>query len=278
MKNLKQIWQETAKQLEKVYDRREAENISYILLEDAFNISKNDILFDGELDVDSNRLDSYIKRLLQFEPIQYVTGVADFYGRKFQVAPGSLIPRPETEELVSLIIEENKTVKPRILDVGVGSGCIAITLALELKTQAFGTEISKEAIVIAERNSKQLGAKTHFYHSDILKENLPESNLDILVSNPPYIPNKEFAQMAKNVTEHEPNIALFIPDNDPIIFYKRIANEGLKSLKKGGKLYFEIHENFGADVKDCLQTVGYSDVVIHQDMQGKDRMVSAVRD
>ncbi|WP_370088975.1 peptide chain release factor N(5)-glutamine methyltransferase [Ekhidna sp.] len=277
MKNVKQIWQETAKQLEKVYDRREAENISYILLEDAFDISKTEILFDGNLDVDTDRLDSYIKRLLQFEPIQYVTGVADFYGRKFQVAPGSLIPRPETEELVELIIRENNVEKPRILDVGVGSGCIAATLSLEFKVQVFGTDVSGEAIAIAEKNSNELGAQSVFHQSDILKENLPESNLDILVSNPPYIPQKELVEMSKNVTEHEPEIALFVPDNDPLIFYKRIADEGLKSLKKGGKLYFEIHEKFGAIVKEYLQDVGYSEAAIHQDMQGKDRVVSGVK-
>ncbi|WP_424963043.1 peptide chain release factor N(5)-glutamine methyltransferase [Ekhidna sp.] len=275
MKNVKQIWQETAKQLEKVYDRREAENISYLLLEDAFSISKTAILFDEKVEIASDQLESYIERLLQHEPVQYVTGIADFYGRKFHVAPGSLIPRPETEELVELIINENKIENPRILDVGVGSGCIATTLALEFKTLVFGTDVSAEAIAIAERNSKHLGAKTQFYLSDILKEDLPESDLDILVSNPPYIPRKEQGLMSKNVTDYEPEQALFVTNDDPLIFYKRISELGLESLRKGGRIYFEIHENYGGEVKGFLQNIGYSDVTIHKDMQGKERMVRA---
>lgn len=272
---MKQIWQETAKQLEKVYDRREAENISYLLLEDAFGLSKTAILFEEEKEIDSDQLGNYIQRLLQHEPIQYVTGITDFYGRKFHIAPGALIPRPETEELVSLIIKENKVENPKVLDVGVGSGCIAITLALELNARVFGADVSKEAIAIAEKNARELNANVRFYHSNILTENLPESELDILVSNPPYIPHMEFDKMAKNVTDYEPELALFVPDDDPLIFYKRIAEEGLNSLKKGGNLYFEIHEDFGEEVKTYLRKMGYLEVTIHKDMQGKDRIISA---
>ncbi|MEQ8628987.1 peptide chain release factor N(5)-glutamine methyltransferase [Ekhidna sp.] len=276
MKNVKQIWQETAKQLEKVYDRREAENISYLLLEDAFGLSKTAIFFEENAEVASGQLDKCVKRLLKHEPIQYVTGIADFYGRKFHIAPGALIPRPETEELVSLIIKENKVENPKVLDVGVGSGCIAITLALELNARVFGADVSKEAIAIAEKNAHQLNANMQFYQSDILNENLPETDLDIFVSNPPYIPHMEFDKMAKNVTDYEPELALFVPDDDPLIFYKRIAEEGLNSLKKGGNLYFEIHEDFGEEVKTYLRKTGYSEVTIHKDMQGKERIVSAI--
>ncbi|MEQ8906658.1 peptide chain release factor N(5)-glutamine methyltransferase [Ekhidna sp.] len=276
MKNVKQIWQETVKQLEKVYDRREAENITYLLLEDAFSVSKTDILFEAVVEIASDQLNVYIQKLLQHEPIQYVTGIADFYGRRFHIEPGALIPRPETEELVGLILKENQVQNPRILDVGVGSGCIALTLALELDTQVYGTDVSEEAIAIARKNAQQLGAKTQLYHSDILKEDLPESNLDILVSNPPYIPQKEFDLIAQNVTWFEPEMALFVPNRDPILFYKRIADAGLNALKSGGKLYFEIHENFGNEVKTFLENAGYSEVNIHQDMQGKHRMVSAL--
>ncbi|WP_420576976.1 peptide chain release factor N(5)-glutamine methyltransferase [Ekhidna sp.] len=274
MKNVKQIWQETAKQLEKVYDQREAGNISYLLLEDLFDVSRASILSAESLDVDHAKLKQAINRLLNHEPLQYVTGVADFYGRKFRMAPGALIPRPETEELVDLIVKENRIEKPKVLDVGVGSGCIAIALALELKGEVFGTDISEEALSIARSNADRLNANVDLIQSDILSERLPVNELDILVSNPPYIPQKEFEQMAKNVTNHEPELALFVPDDDPLIFYKRIAKEGLKSLKRGGKLYFEIHERFGSEVKMGLKKAGYSDVVVHKDMQGKDRMVS----
>lgn len=277
MKNVKQIWQETAKQLEKVYDQREAGNISYLLLEDLFDVSRASILSAEFLNVDHAKLQQSIDRLLNHEPLQYVTGVADFYGRRFRVAPGSLIPRPETEELVDLIVKENQIEKPKVLDVGVGSGCIAIALALELKGEVFGTDISEEALSIARSNADRLNAKVDFIQSDILLENVPVNELDILVSNPPYIPQRELFQMSKNVTEFEPRLALFVPDNDPLIFYKRIAEEGLKSLKKGGRLYFEIHENFSLEVKSHLQSTGYTEVIIHQDMQGKDRMVCATR-
>jgi release factor glutamine methyltransferase len=275
MHKVKQIWEETAKQLEKVYDRREAENISYLLLEDLYEISRSSILTDDSLEIDKLILHDAIGRLLNNEPIQYVTGVADFYGRKFHLQLGALIPRPETEELVDLIIRENKISKPRILDMGVGSGCIAITLAIETKGVVFGTDISEEAISIAKKNTADLGAQVDFFENDILHEELPENELDILVSNPPYIPKAEKERMRENVTRYEPDLALFVPDDDPLLFYRRIADLGLSGLKRGGKLYFEIHENFGEEVKAYLQDAGYSEVKVHQDMQGKDRIVCA---
>ncbi|MEO9483367.1 MAG: peptide chain release factor N(5)-glutamine methyltransferase [Ekhidna sp.] len=272
---MKQIWKETAKRLEKIYDRREAENITYLLLEDVFDISRSDILAEVKIQKHLTGIDEYIDRLLNGEPIQYVTGVADFYGRKFHIARGALIPRPETEELCEAIIQENDLIKPKVMDVGVGSGCIAITLANELKGEVFGTDVSREAIAIASKNARKLEADVAFSVSDILKEDLPESNLDILVSNPPYIPLSDQKEMRENVLDFEPSQALFVPDEDPILFYKRIAKKGLDHLKKGGKLYFEIHENFGNEVKNHLQKVGYTDVILHKDMQGKDRMISA---
>ena len=277
MKNVRQIWQETAKQLEKVYDQREAKNISYLLFEDLLGAGKTDILAGDTKELDEKQLVQAVARLLDHEPIQYVTGVSDFYGRKFSVEPGVLIPRPETEELVDLILKENKLKNPRIMDVGVGSGCIAITLSLESGGEVFGTDLSDEALDISRKNADSLGANVTFFQHDILSKELPEKELDILVSNPPYIPQRERGQMNTNVTAHEPEQALFVPDDDPIIFYKRIAEMGLKSLNKSGRLYFEIHENFGAEIKDYLEQIGYSAVIIHQDMQGKDRMVSAAR-
>ena len=206
-----------------------------------------------------------------------MTGVADFYGRKFQISPGALIPRPETEELCDVIIKENKQTNLRILDVGVGSGCISVTLNLELKSKVYGVDISDEAIEIANQNATSLKSSATFLKSDVLSEELPEKDLDILVSNPPYIPMREKVEMSGNVLEYEPALALFVPNDDPILFYKRISKLGLKSLKKEGKLYFEIHENYGKQVTDFLKAVGYLDVILYQDMQGKDRMVSAVR-
>lgn len=277
MYSMKQVWEETALKLEKVYDRREAENISYLLLEDVFQISKSDILMESQMTVDAEKLQSCIERLLANEPLQYVTGFTYFFGRKFQVQKGALIPRPETEELVQLIINENQITNPKMLDVGVGSGCIAISLALALNGETFGTDISNDALEIAKQNATALSAFVAFLNHDILTSDLLVEDLDILVSNPPYIPNQERELMSENVLQYEPENALFVPDNDPIVFYKRIGDFGLESLNAGGKLYFEIHENFGALVKEYLKKIGYSDVKILKDMQGKDRMVSAVK-
>ncbi|MEP1034543.1 peptide chain release factor N(5)-glutamine methyltransferase [Ekhidna sp.] len=276
MQNVKQIWKETAKQLEKVYNRREAEHIAYLLLEDVFKIKRPDILADERREVSSGVLDDLVKRLLAKEPVQYVTGIADFYGRKFEIAPGALIPRPETEELCELVIRENKVLNPKILDVGVGSGCIAVTLALELNGDVFGTDISNDAIAIANKNAAKLQSEINLVKSDILNEVLAENNLDILVSNPPYIPISDQLEMHENVLKYEPELALFVPDNDPIIFYKRIADLAMKSLKRGGKLYFEIHERFGMEVQAYLAKVGYTEIQLHKDMQGKDRMIVAI--
>ncbi len=276
MKNVKQIWEETAKQLEKVYDLKEAENVSHLLLEDAFGIKKVDILASENKPLDENLLYQSIERLLQYEPIQYVTGFADFYGRKFRIRQGALIPRPETEELCELIINDNDLENPRIFDVGVGSGCIAITLALEIKSEVFGTDVSKHALSIAKENASTFEVAIEFEKSDVLKERLPFKDLDILVSNPPYIPVSDKSNMHENVLQHEPDLALFVPNDDPLLFYRMISEKGKNALKNGGKLYFEIHERYGIETCKLLESIGYSKVLIHTDMQGKNRMISAI--
>lgn len=276
MQNVKQIWQETAKQLEKIYDRREAESIAYLLLEDVFQITRTDILTEEGKTIAHARLQGLIARLLKYEPIQYVTGIADFYGRKFHLAPGALIPRPETEELCKRIIDENKVINAKILDVGVGSGCIAITLDLEMSGRVYGTDVSEEALIIARNNVGGLQSNVTLSTNDVLKEDLPENDLDILVSNPPYIPFEDQSEIRENVLKYEPELALFVPDDDPILFYKRIADLGRQSLKTGGKLYFEIHERLGKKVVSYLQHSGYTAIHIHKDMHGKDRMVTAI--
>jgi len=212
---------------------------------------------------------------LENKPVQYVTGIADFYNRRFRAGQGVLIPRPETEELVALILKERKSAKPRILDIGVGSGCIAITLALEMESDVFGTDVSEAALELANSNAIQLGARVTFLKHDILAEPLTLDSLDILVSNPPYIPNSDKPLMHNNVLEYEPETALFVSDDDPLIFYQRIAEEGRTALREGGRLYFEIHENYGPQVKGLVESMGYTEVEVHLDMQGKDRVLSA---
>ena len=274
--DVKQIWKKTSKQLEKVYARREAANVATLLLEDMFGLKRENIIADVEKEIDRDKLRETVERLLQNEPLQYVTKVAYFYGRKLKIRKGVFIPRPETEELVDLIIRENNVIKPKILDVGAGSGCIGITLALEIKGKVMGTDISEDALSAASANASQLGVSVTFKKNDVLDEELVEKQLDILVSNPPYIPESDKHEMRANVLDHEPDASLFVPKEDPLIFYRRIGEEGKRCLKTGGRLYFEIHERYGAEVKGLLKTLGYQNVRIHQDMQGKDRMVRAV--
>ncbi len=274
---LRHIWKETTKQLIKVYDEREATNISYLLLEDLFDAKREDVVSGFHIEVDALKLQVAIDRLLGCEPLQYVTEMAYFFGRKFHVEPRVLIPRPETEELVCLILNENKIAEPRILDVGTGSGCIAITLALDTKGSIFATDISEEALKIAHDNASSLNAKVAFQMNDVIFQDLEVNGLDILVSNPPYIPESDRETMHPNVLEYEPSLALFVDNQTPLIFYERIGMQGLTSLKKGGRLYFEIHERYGLEVKSLLSNLGYQQIKVHQDMQGKDRMVSAVR-
>ncbi|MEQ9402656.1 MAG: peptide chain release factor N(5)-glutamine methyltransferase [Cyclobacteriaceae bacterium] len=276
MKSVKTWVKEIADKLLGVYDAQEAENVARFLLEDMFDVNRMDFFTEKKISVDQARLSDYVGRLQKSEPVQYITGVTEFYGRKFEVSPSVLIPRPETEELVKMIIDANDLVKPMILDVGTGSGCIAISLALELNTKVMGTDISPKAIEIAGKNTVALGAETKFIVHNILRESLPCNNLDILISNPPYIPEKDKSSMHKNVLGFEPETALFVPDNDPLIFYRKIAEKGLESLKAGGRLYFEIHEAFGNKVNQLIQEYGYSNVQIHKDMQGKDRMIIAI--
>lgn len=214
------------------------------------------------------------ERLKTGEPIQYILGKGPFYGREFIVTPDTLIPRNETEELVHLIIKENPKPKLRILDVGTGTGCIPISLALELKEpEVYGIDISEEALKIASLNAENLKAKVNFEKCDILTQVPKTRILDILVSNPPYIPIEEKGLMHRNVIDFEPELALFVTDEDPLIFYQKIAEKGKDLLKPGGKLYFEINERYGLLVSELLKILGYQSVKVHKDLNGKDRIV-----
>lgn len=272
----KQIFHETIKKLERVYDPSEARSIAKLLFEDGFGVYAPELALQEMTNIDPAILHECTTRLINNEPIQYITGVADFYGRTFDIRPGVFIPRPETEELVSLVLQEKRASNLAILEVGVGSGCIAVTLAVEVGREVYGTDISDEAISLTQKNATTLKGPTHLMSHDILSSNLPLSNLDVLVSNPPYIPKKERIWMRDNVLCFEPESALFVPDEDPLVFYKRIAEAGKQSLKKGGKVYVEIHEKFGVEVVNCFHALGYLHTKIHRDMQGKDRIVSAV--
>jgi release factor glutamine methyltransferase len=214
------------------------------------------------------------EKLKTGEPIQYILGKGPFYGREFLVNEHTLIPRNETEELVHLILHQNPQPGLKILDIGTGTGCIPITLDLELKgATIYGLDVSEKALEIARKNDELLYSNVKFLQADILQE-MPELPiLDVLVSNPPYIPISEKSKMHRNVLNYEPHLALFVPDEDPLIFYQVIAEKGKKLLKAGGKIYFEINERLGKEVLNLLLSFGYKNVRVIQDMNGKDRIV-----
>lgn len=276
MESSSQLYNEIVKQLSELYDSSEAKNIGRILLEDCFQISREDLLIDKNITIDMSLLKECINRLMEHEPIQYVTGKCHFFGREFAVEEGVLIPRPETEELVKLIIDENRLEQPSILDIGTGSGCIAISLALELSTEVHALDNSAKALKVAKRNADSLDTNINFIKSDILSDEIDLSELDILVSNPPYIPGSDKSIMHQNVLEFEPEEALFVNDSNPLIFYERIAHLGKQVLKPSGKLYFELHENFAKQVEELVTSFGYHSVTLHKDLQGKNRMLSVI--
>lgn len=271
-----------------IYDEREASSIVKMLLEESFGLSFVDVCLgalDRLSDEEKESLEAKIVQLEKGEPVQYVIGHADFYGRKFSVEPGVLVPRPETEELVSWIKEERKDIrgnrngKKYLLDVGCGSGCISVSLALEIpEMEVSAWDISDTALRVTKKNAKALGASVDIYMQDAL--NAPDGDRDlwnVIVSNPPYICAKEAEDMERNVLEHEPHEALFVPDSDPLLFYRAIAEYGTHALCRGGRLYFEINRAYGKETEKMLKALGYSDIELRKDAFGNDRMVRGVK-
>lgn len=219
-----------------------------------------------------------LQQLEKFVPIQYILGETEFYGMKFKVSPAVLIPRPETEELVDLIIKEASKDEIFVLDIGTGSGCIAISLAKHLpKARVTALDISAIALEIAQSNAALNQVKIECIESDILKLERLGKDWDIIVSNPPYVLHSEKGKMQANVLVYEPYSALFVPDNDPLLFYKKISQLAHKHLTKNGKLYFEINEAFGDETVEMLKSFGFVDAKLYQDVFGKNRMVSATK-
>ena len=273
-------------QIETAYGRAEAEELIYRLIDAYLGKTRLEYwdITGAVIDLDAPEIKRFfeqaIKRLLQFEPVQYIVGHTYFLDYKLEVSPAVLIPRQETEELVSMIIDNEKDNKQlRILDIGTGSGCIPIALSLELDCQEIiGLDISEAALAVAQNNSVLNSAKVDFHQLDILNENIPYQKLDIIVSNPPYVLESDKKQMDKNVLNYEPGLALFVPDDAPLKFYEAIAEKSLNALVKGGRLYFEIHEKFGQEVKLLLQNLGFREIILCQDLfMDKDRMIFTKR-
>ena len=260
-----------------IYEAGEAKAIVRNVLEMQFHLSFADILCGKvtELSADNQaELEKIMVRLEKSEPMQYVLGTAFFYGRPFHVGPGVLIPRPETTELCQWIIEAPK--EGSILDIGTGSGCIAITLAIELpQSHVSAWDISEEALTIAKANASTLNAHVNFEKQDALAPHIDERKWDIIVSNPPYIEPKEREEMEKNVLEYEPAIALFAPESNPIAFYQSIGNYAAKTLLPGGLLYFELNPLTANAVDSYLESIGFKDIEYREDQFHKQRFLKA---
>lgn len=254
---------------------------AYLLIEHIYNITRNEVVVFGDREVlqDISKEQECVNLLLEDMPIDYIVAKREFYGRSFNVSDAVLIPRPETEELVRLIISEWATCSPSIVDIGSGSGVISLTLALEMPNSSVtAIDISSKALDVARRNSEKFQIENiSFIEQDILALASFDSKFDIIVSNPPYVTNSEKVLMSDNVLCYEPHLALFVDDDEPLIFYEKIATLALTSLNDGGVLYFEINERFGGELCEMLHTKGFGDVQLINDLFDKPRIIRAKR-
>jgi release factor glutamine methyltransferase len=272
-------------------ERGEAKATALLLMEKVCGWTVENVLMDNGKSIASEKVEDVREKAWQVNegaPVQHVLGVADVCGMELLVEPGVLIPRPETEELVRWIVADcgqrvvNKTGQMvRMLDVGTGSGCIAVVLAKMVEgAEVEAWDVSEVALRIAKRNAEKQGVKVSFEQVDVLGNGNDSGNTmayDIIVSNPPYICEEESAEMDRNVLEHEPRLALFVPNNNPLIFYKKIVQMGMRMLKEGGGLYFEVNRRFGNEVVELLKGMNYQEVELRKDMFGNDRMVKAIK-
>jgi len=266
-------------QLANLYPKTEIDSMINIIFNHYFKFSKLDAILKPKNRFSESellKLISISKALKKQKPLQQIIGETIFYDLTIIINENTLIPRPETEELVQLIINENKKNRElTLLDIGTGSGCIALALKSNLpQSIVFAWDISDKALEVAQQNAKNLNLSVQFEKKDILKENVSDKKFDVIVSNPPYIPEGEKKLMSNNVLNFEPHLALFVDSQNPIIFYTTIADFGLKNLNKNGSLYFEINEHFGKEIKLMLEKKGYKKVNIVKDLNEKDRIIS----
>ena len=263
------------------YPEGEVRAFVRILFEEWMHYSTVDIYMRADSEVPSfvvEKMHHAVQRLLRHEPIQHIVGVAHFHGHRFAVSKHTLIPRPETEQLVDMIVDRNQDVPDLcVLDIGTGSGCIACSLARALRfAEVHAFDISQPALDLAAENARNLGVKVAFHHVDILNAVPQPQQFHIIVSNPPYICMHEQQLMEDNVLRYEPHSALFVPDNDPLLFYRAIARYASVALKPGGKLYFEINAAYGNDTAQLLSDFHFADIEVVRDFYGRDRFVSAL--
>ncbi len=275
--NITEIRKYIISSISNVYEANEAESISYLIFEDVLKRSKTDIILKGADLVttdETDKISKIIEELKNNKPIQYILGYADFYDLKFAVNEYTLIPRQETEILVNEIIKYNKQFKNiKIIDIGTGTGCIAISLAKNINANVTALDISNEALQIAQNNAKMNNVSLNFLNLNILENNLKSDFLfDVIVSNPPYVTNTEKQFMHENVLNYEPNSALFVDDSNPLLFYKSILQFAEKNLVTGGQIWFEINEKFGTDILELLKKHNFTNIKIIKDLNEKERI------
>ena len=285
---LRELYETILRSAREVYEDREAHSITYRLLESVFGISRGVLMVEPQKDVTVPivKLENICDAIEQECPVQYIIGYEDFCGMRFEVNDSVLIPRPETEELVGWIKSQVENIewrsgreeKIRILDIGTGSGAIAVSLSLLTdNTEIDATDISEKVINVARKNAMLNNANINIIRHDVLEEPLTENIYDIIVSNPPYVTCSQKHTLCKNVVSYEPHTALFVPDEDPLLFYRVIAEKASRALKQGGVLFFEINECFAVQVCSLLVSFGYLEVECRDDINGKARMIRCVR-
>ncbi len=277
--------QQTSKKLKEllsgIYPERETEQMLFLLYEKIIGLSRLQIITNPNTKISNshyNQIITIAKRLQNHEPIQYILGETEFYGLPFQVNQSVLIPRPETEELVDWVLKDNSTFSANILDIGTGSGCIAVALSKNLPSaKVFALDISDAALKTASANAKKNNAAVTFLKMDILHDSLSilQQKIDLIVSNPPYVTQLDKQLMHANVLDFEPHLALFVEDTDPLLFYRVIAQKAKSILNNNAIIYFELNESLGLQVKKLLNEEGYINTILRADINGKTRMIKA---
>lgn len=282
---IKQYRTQFIKELSSFYDAYEAESFFYLILEDKHKLRQIDLALNHELsfsEADIMIWNGLLNQLKKEVPVQYLLGKTNFYGLNFEVNENVLIPRPETEELVEWIVKENanpsRSGKIKILDIGTGSGCIAVSLAKNISNaEVYAIDVSKKALETAKRNAANNNVNVIFILQDILETEKLDYNFDIIVSNPPYVRNLEKHEIKKNVLDYEPHLALFVADNDPLVFYRKIALIAKDNLLENGQLYFEINQYLDKEMTDLLQEMNFKNIELRKDIYDNYRMMKGIK-
>ncbi len=280
---LKDYRDQFKKELVEIFDEKEIESFFYITLEAFHQLKRVDLVLNPALELDAIQLlqwETVLSQLKEHKPIQYILGETEFFGLPFYVNENTLIPRPETEELVDWIIKESKVKSQKsqvkILDIGTGSGCIAISLAKNIpNAQVYAIDVSEKALIMARKNAERNQVNVTFLNQNILETEDLNQKFDIIVSNPPYVRNLEKEEINKNVLEYEPHLALFVEDDDALIFYRKITELAIKNLSENGQLYFEINQYLGKAMVELLEKHHFKNIELRKDIYGNDRMTFA---